>query len=470
MYLGSDAIALAPLTDMINYLEDGDVAVITRQGIEFLNAGGEQLRRSPFKIAGLTILAQKGEHRHFMLKEIHEQPEVVDQTLEQFIDVARGTIKMPTDVELDFHEINRVSITACGTSFYAGLVARYWFERYAGLPVEIDIASEFRYRNVPFNPGNLAIFVSQSGETADTLASLEFAKAHGQRVLSVVNVPSSTMARASQIVLPTLAGSEVGVASTKAFTCQLATLACLAVAAGRARGVLSADDAVALVRALAEVRGYMTRALELEPKIRQIARKIAASRHALFIGRGTNYPLALEGALKLKEITYIHAEGYAAGELKHGPIALIEKDLPVVVIAPDDATFEKPCRTCTKSSSRGPHDSHYRSQGGITRITGGLGDACPSRHAGPGGTARLRIAAAASRVPYGARPRYRRRPTAQSRQIGDCRITPCLILWISVNEADILSTAFGGVVPVRRVAGEAIKVNDHRQVLICASR
>jgi glucosamine--fructose-6-phosphate aminotransferase (isomerizing) len=273
MYLGSDAIALAPLTDMINYLEDGDVAVITRQGIEFLNAKGEHLRRSPSKIASSTILARKGEHRHFMLKEIHEQPRVVGQTLAQFIDLARGTIKMPTDVELEFRDINRVSITACGTSFYAGLVARYWFERYAGLPVEIDIASEFRYRSVPFDPGNLAIFVSQSGETADTLASLEFAKAHGQRVLSVVNVPSSTMARASQIVLPTLAGPEVGVASTKAFTCQLATLACLAVAAGRARGVLSADGAVALVRALADIPGHMASALELEPKIRQIARR-----------------------------------------------------------------------------------------------------------------------------------------------------------------------------------------------------
>jgi glucosamine--fructose-6-phosphate aminotransferase (isomerizing) len=276
-----------------------------------------------------------------MVKEIHEQPRVVGQTLAQYIDVASGTIKMPKDLDVDFDNINRVSITACGTAFYAGLVARYWFERYAGLPVEIDIASEFRYRDVPFDSGNLAIFVSQSGETADTLASLEFAKAHGQRLLSVVNVPSSTMARASQIVLPTLAGPEVGVASTKAFTCQLATLACLAIAAGRERGVLSAEDEVPLVRALADVPSYMTCALELEPKIRQLARKIAASRNALFIGRGTNYPLALEGALKLKEITYIHAEGYAAGELKHGPIALIDKNLPVFVIAPDDMTFEK---------------------------------------------------------------------------------------------------------------------------------
>jgi glucosamine--fructose-6-phosphate aminotransferase (isomerizing) len=341
MYLGSDAIALASLTDMINYLDDGDVTVITRQGIAFFNAQGERLRRSPARIAGATILAQKGEYRHFMVKEIHEQPSVVGQTLAQYIDVASGTIKIPNDVELGFRDINRVSITACGTAFYAGLIARYWFERYAGLPVEIDVASEFRYRNIPFDPGNLAIFVSQSGETADTLASLEFAKARGQRVVSVVNVASSTMARASQIVLPTLAGPEVGVASTKAFTCQLATLACLAIAAGRARGVLSADGEVALVRALVEVPGYMTRALELEPRIGQLARKLATSRNALFIGRGTNYPLALEGALKLKEITYIHAEGYAAGELKHGPIALIDKDLPVFVIAPGDMMFEK---------------------------------------------------------------------------------------------------------------------------------
>ena len=341
MYLGSDAIALAPMTDMISYLEDGDLAVVTRQGIDFLNMKGEYLQRPPARIAASTIAACKGEHRHFMLKEIHEQPRVVGQTLAQYIDIASSRIKMPALAELNFRAINRVSITACGTAFYAGLIARYWFERYAGLPVEIDIASEFRYRKVPFDPGNLAVFVSQSGETADTLASLEFAKAHGQRLLSVVNVPSSTMARASQIVLPTLAGPEVGVASTKAFTCQLATLACLAIAAGRDRGVLSADEEATLVRALADVPGQMTCALQLEPKIRQLARKIATSRNALFIGRGTNYPLALEGALKLKEITYIHAEGYAAGELKHGPIALIDKDLPVVVIAPGDATFEK---------------------------------------------------------------------------------------------------------------------------------
>src|SRR5882757_753550 len=340
MYLGSDAIALAPLTDMISYLEDGDVTILTRQGIDFLNAKGEYVQRSSAKIAGSTIFVKKGEHRHFMVKEIHEQPRVVGQTLTQYIDVASGTIKMPKAVELGFRDINRVSITACGTAFYAGLIARYWFERYAGLPVEIDTASEFRYRSVPLDPGNLAIFISQSGETADTLASLEFAKARGQRILSVVNVPSSTMARASQIVLPTLAGPEVGVASTKAFTCQLATLACLAIAAGRDRGVLSAADELPLVRALAEVPSYMAYALELEPKIRQLARKMAASRNALFIGRGTNYPLALEAALKLKEISYIHAEGYAAGELKHGPIALVDTNVPVIAIVPSGPLFE----------------------------------------------------------------------------------------------------------------------------------
>jgi glutamine---fructose-6-phosphate transaminase (isomerizing) len=341
MYLGSDAIALAPLTDMIGYLEDGDITLITREGINFLNADGEPVQRLPAKIAASAVIVHKGRHRHFMLKEIHEQPEVVGRTLAKYVDAASGAVRMPEEAKLDFREINRISITACGTAFLAGLIARYWFERYAGLPVEIDIASEFRYRDVPFHPGNLAIFVSQSGETADTLASLEFARAHGQRILAVVNVPSSTMARASQVVLPTLAGPEVGVASTKAFTCQLATLACLAVAAGRNRGVLSEAEMAPLATALGDVPSYMTAVLELEPAIRELARKISAFRNALFIGRGTNYPLALEGALKLKEISYIHAEGYAAGELKHGPIALIDKNLPVVVIAPGDSSFDK---------------------------------------------------------------------------------------------------------------------------------
>lgn len=341
MYLGSDAIALAPLTDMINYLEEDDIAVITRGGIQFFNWAGERLHRAPVRIATSSALAQKGVHRHFMIKEIIEQPDVVGLTLAQYIDAARGTIGLPAGKNLNFQNINRLSIVACGTSFYAGLIAKYWFEHYAGLPVDIDIASEFRYRNSQLEPGNLALFISQSGETADTLASLEFAKMRGQRILSIVNVAHSTIARASEIVLPTLAGVEVGVASTKAFTCQLATLACLAVAAGRDRGVLSAESVAVLVRSLANVPGDMQDALELEGKISELARELKKSRNVLFMGRGTSYPLALEGALKLKEVSYIHAEGYAAGELKHGPIALIDKNMPVVVVAPHDMNFEK---------------------------------------------------------------------------------------------------------------------------------
>lgn len=352
MFLGSDAIALAPLTDIIAYLEDGDLAVVTREQIEFLDANGAPLRRASAKIARSAVVVHKGEHRHFMAKEIHEQPKVVGQTLAQYVD-RKGTISLPAGVDAAFKTIDRVSIVACGTAFYAGLIAKYWFERYARLPVEIDIASEFRYRDVPLGAGNLAIFVSQSGETADTLASLEFARTHSQRILSVVNVQTSTMARASHVVLPTLAGPEIGVASTKAFTCQLATLICIAIAAGRSRGVLSADDERLLARDLARIPDYMARALELEPKIQQLARKICTASDALFIGRGTNYPLALEGALKLKEVTYIHAEGFAAGELKHGPIALIDKDVPVIVIAPSDRAFEKTMSNMQEVIARG---------------------------------------------------------------------------------------------------------------------
>ena len=354
MFLGSDAIALAPLTDIVAYLEDGDLAVVTRDQIEFFDVNGVALRRASAKIGRSAVIVHKGEHRHFMAKEIHEQPKVVGETIAQYVG-HNGTIRLPDGVDVDFKAIDRISIVACGTAFYAGLVAKYWIERCARLPVEVDIASEFRYRDVPFGAGNLAIFVSQSGETADTLASLEFAKGRDQRILSVVNVQTSTMARASQIVLPTLAGPEIGVASTKAFTCQLATLLCIAIAAGRSRGVLSAEDESSFACALAQVPTYMSRALELEPKVLELARKICTARDALFIGRGTNYPLALEGALKLKEITYIHAEGYAAGELKHGPIALIDKDMPVIVIAPSDATFEKTMSNMQEVIARGGH-------------------------------------------------------------------------------------------------------------------
>src|SRR5205809_3663847 len=341
MYLGSDAIALAPCADAISYVEDGDSAVLTRRSVEVHDAKGCKVERAVLRSSASAFLVDKGNYRHFMAKEIHEQPEVVGHTLAHYIDMAAERVRLPADLPFDFATLERVSMSACGTAYYAGLVAKYWFERFARLPVEIDVASEFRYREVPMTAGGLAIFVSQSGETADTLATLRYAKEHKQHVLSVVNVSTSTIARESEVVMPTLAGPEIGVASTKAFTCQLAVLACLAIAAGRARGVLSEVEESDRVRALMETPRLMTEALALEPEVEHFAREIAKSRNVLYVGRGTSFPVALEGALKLKEISYIHAEGYAAGELKHGPIALIDESMPVIVIAPHDQVFEK---------------------------------------------------------------------------------------------------------------------------------
>jgi glutamine---fructose-6-phosphate transaminase (isomerizing) len=366
MYLGSDAIALAPFTDMISYLEDGDSAVLTRKGVEVHDAKGSKVERAVLRSSASAFLVDKGNFRHFMAKEIHEQPEVVGHTLARYIDMAAERVRLPADLPFDFRTLERISIAACGTAYYAGLVAKYWFERFARLPVEIDVASEFRYRDAPLKPGGLALFVSQSGETADTLATLRYAKEHKQHVVSVVNVLTSTIARECDVVMPTLAGPEIGVASTKAFTCQLAVLACLAVAAGRARGVLSEDDERTLVRALIEVPRLMAEALALEPQIEHLARDLAKSRDVLYLGRGTSYPLALEGALKLKEISYIHAEGYAAGELKHGPIALIDEKMPVIVIAPHDRVFEKTLSNMQEVAARDgkiilitdPHGAH----------------------------------------------------------------------------------------------------------------
>jgi glucosamine--fructose-6-phosphate aminotransferase (isomerizing) len=341
MFLGSDAIALAPFTDTISYLEDGDSAVLTRKGAEIRDAKGSKVERAVLRTSASAFLVDKGNYRHFMAKEIHEQPEVVGHTLAHYLDMAAERVLLPNELPFDFRELQRISISACGTSYYAGLVARYWFERFARLPVEIDVASEFRYREAPLDPGGLAIFVSQSGETADTLATLHYAREHRQHALAIVNVPTSPIARESDVVMPTLAGPEICVASSKAFTCQLAVLACLAIAAGRARGVLSTEDERALVRALIEVPRLMTETLALESQIEPLAIDLAKSRNVLYLGRGTSFPLALEGALKLKEISYIHAEGYAAGELKHGPIALIDEQMPVIVIAPFDRIFEK---------------------------------------------------------------------------------------------------------------------------------
>ena len=353
MFLGSDAIALAPFTDSISYLEDGVWVVVRRQGAEVHDAAGAVVTRAVLKSNASTFLVDKGNHRHFMAKEIHEQPEVVGHTLAHYLDMTNGRVVLPQALPFDFRKLQRASIAACGTAYYAGLVSKYWFERFARLPVEIDVASEFRYRNAPYENGNLAMFVSQSGETADTLATLRHAKQEGQHVLSIVNVPTSTIARESDVVLPTLAGPEIGVASTKAFTCQLAALACLAIAAGRARGVLNENDEQNLFRALVEVPRLMAEALALEPAIERLARDLARSQDVLYLGRGTSYPLALEGALKLKEISYIHAEGYAAGELKHGPIALIDEKMPIIVIAPFDRIFEKTVSNMQEVAARG---------------------------------------------------------------------------------------------------------------------
>jgi glucosamine--fructose-6-phosphate aminotransferase (isomerizing) len=353
MYLGSDAIALAPFTDTISYLEDGDWVVLTRDAGVIYDAHGTVVKREVLKSGASSFLVDKANYRHFMAKEIHEQPEVVGHTLARYVDMATERVALPIKLPFDFNDIQRISITACGTASYAGYIAKYWFERLSRLPVELDVASEFRYREAPLRKGDLAIFISQSGETADTLAALRYAKAQGLHTLSVVNVPTSTIARESETVLPTLAGPEIGVASTKAFTCQLMVLAAMAVAAGKARGELSDADEARLVHDLVEIPRLMAAALATEPQIEKLARDIAKSRDVLYLGRGTSYPLALEGALKLKEISYIHAEGYAAGELKHGPIALIDENMPVVVIAPFDRVFEKTVSNMQEVAARG---------------------------------------------------------------------------------------------------------------------
>jgi glucosamine--fructose-6-phosphate aminotransferase (isomerizing) len=353
MYVGSDAIALAPFTNQVTYLEDGDWVIVTRTGAEIHDSNGKIAQRALIKSQASVLLIDKGNHRHFMAKEIHEQPEVVGHTLANYLDMAAARVDLPIQLPFDFRGLDRVSIAACGTAYYAGLVARYWFEQFAQLPVEVDIASEFRYRDVSLKPGNLAICVSQSGETADTLASLRYARDHGQHTLSIVNVPTSSIARESDVVMPTLAGPEIGVASTKAFTCQLAALACLAIAAGRARGVLSEGDEKTLVQALIEIPHRLNETLALEQQLEQLARDLTKSHDVLYLGRGTSFPMALEGALKLKEISYLHAEGYAAGELKHGPIALVDENVPVIVIAPHDKVFEKTFSNMQEVAARG---------------------------------------------------------------------------------------------------------------------
>ena len=353
MYLGSDAIALAPFTNRVTYLEDGDWAVLTRNSVEIYDADNRPVTRPMNFSQASSMMMDKGNHRHFMAKEIEEQPEVVGHTLAEYVDFSTRTVKMPEKLPFDFKSLDRLTITACGTASYAGLVAKYWFERIARLPTEVDIASEFRYREAPLTRDGLTIVISQSGETADTLAALRYSKSQGQHTLALVNVPESTIAREASVALRTYAGPEIGVASTKAFTCQLAALACLALLAAKQRGQLSQALEQELVGALIEAPRHMSEILKQEKHIAGVAREIAHAKDVLYLGRGINYPIAMEGALKLKEISYIHAEGYAAGELKHGPIALVDENMPVIVIAPRDELFEKTISNMEEVAARG---------------------------------------------------------------------------------------------------------------------
>ncbi|MGX5722533.1 glutamine--fructose-6-phosphate transaminase (isomerizing) [Shinella zoogloeoides] len=353
MFLGSDAIALAPFTSEISYLVDGDWAVIGRDGAFIFDMDGNRVERPKQISSAAAYLIDKGNHRHFMEKEIHEQPEAISHALSHYVDFLAHTVR-PVAGGIDFAKVPSLAISACGTAYLAGLVGKYWFERYARLPVEIDVASEFRYREIPLNPASAALFISQSGETADTLASLRYCKEHGLKIGAVVNAKESTIARESDAVFPILAGPEIGVASTKAFTCQLAVLAALAIGAGRARGTISEAEEKELVRHLAEMPRIMASVLNtIQPAIEQLSRDLSKCKDVLYLGRGTSYPLAMEGALKLKEISYIHAEGYAAGELKHGPIALIDENMPVIVIAPHDRFFEKTVSNMQEVAARG---------------------------------------------------------------------------------------------------------------------
>jgi glucosamine--fructose-6-phosphate aminotransferase (isomerizing) len=352
MFLGSDALALSPMTSRITYLEEGDWAVLTRSGARIFDRDGREVEREVNSVAVESTLVDRGAYRHFMLKEIHEQPVVLANVLERYIAGDRVRVASPAET-VDWAELPRLLIVACGTAAYAGMVAKYWFEQLAGLPVELDIGSEFRYRDAPLTGDEAAIFISQSGETADTLAALRHVSGRVRKTIGILNITESTIAREVDLVLPTLAGREIGVASTKAFTCQLMTLACTAILAARQRGRIDAKRERDLVAALAKVPRLVTEALAREVEIAPVAHEMANARDILYLGRGRMFPLALEGALKLKEISYIHAEGYASGELKHGPIALIDESVPVVVMAPSDELFDKTVSNIQEVMARG---------------------------------------------------------------------------------------------------------------------
>ena len=353
MFLGSDAFALAPFTNSIAYLEEGDWAVITPKGAVVRDFEGNLVERRRTTSSASAILVEKGNHKHFMAKEIYEQPETITHTLTHYVDMAAETVALKDKLPFDFATLPRLTISACGTGYLAGLVSKYWFERYARLAVDVDVASEFRYREPPLEQGGVSLFISQSGETADTLAALRYCATQGQSLASIVNVPESTIARESDVVFPTLCGPEVAVASTKATTAQLTILAALSVAAGEARGHLNHAKAHELVRALVELPSAVSAALAAEQDIERIAKRLSKAKDVLYLGRGPLFPIAMEGALKLKEISYIHAEGYAAGELKHGPIALVDEAMPVIVVAPSDDLMEKTLSNMQEVSARG---------------------------------------------------------------------------------------------------------------------
>jgi glutamine---fructose-6-phosphate transaminase (isomerizing) len=369
MFVGSDALALAPLTRRIAYLRDGDWTVVDRKGAQFFDIDGNQVQREIKETRMTGAAIGKGNFRHFMEKELHEHPAVIGDTLHQMINPGSRSVALP-DLGIDFARVPRITMSACGSAFYAGLVGRWWFEAVSRIPTDGDVASEFRYRTPPMPRGGLGLLVSQSGETADTLAALRYMREQDQTVLSILNVPESTMARESHAVLETVAGPEIGVASTKAFTAQLSVLACLAIAAGRATGAISADREAAMTAALLEVPGRAAEVLANEAAILSVAHRVAKARDVLFLGRGNCFPIALEGALKLKEISYIHAEGYAAGEMKHGPIALIDPAVPVIAIAPSGPLFEKTASNLQEAAARGGQVIVFSDAAGAAKLGG----------------------------------------------------------------------------------------------------
>ncbi|GBQ83001.1 glucosamine--fructose-6-phosphate aminotransferase [Gluconacetobacter johannae DSM 13595] len=369
MFLGSDSLALAPLTRRIAYMDDGDWVVVTPEGAEFFDASGERVARDIRVTALIAGAIGKDGYRHYMEKELHEHPVVIGQTLQRLIDPATRRVVLP-DLPFDLASVPRAVITACGSAFYAGMIGRYWLESVARIPVDIDVASEMRYRDPPLTPGGMGLLISQSGETADTLAALRGMRAHRQHIVSVLNVEQSTIARESDVVLGTAAGPEISVASTKAFTAQLSVLACLAIAAGRRRGVVSPDQEQALVASLLDLPSRAGEVFDQADAIRRMAAVIAGARDVLYLGRGSSFPVALEGALKLKEVSYIHAEAYAAGEMKHGPISLIDQTVPIVATAPSGRLFEKTLSNLQEARARGGRLLVFTDTQGAERLRG----------------------------------------------------------------------------------------------------